>query len=305
MKILLVEPRTPETFWSLRHAVRFVGKRAANPPLGLVTVAGMLPHDDIHFQLVDLPPVSSDFMEPWLINALQPADGVLLVEVEGADRVRVEHRNADGTSAAFCGNGTRCVARAAVELAGCRSDLIVDTGWASIPAMVRETSVSLDVPAPTEGPRPLAVSLGGRRLEGSYLEIGVPHLVVPVSDPKVLDLPTVGPPLRRHPDLDPAGANVDFVSAGDDGLAVIRTWERGVEGETMSCGSGIVAAALVVMARRLTDAVRLQPASGDVLVVEALGTPPRCSVRFTGPARIVAEIQPSEELVRGEGGTCL
>jgi diaminopimelate epimerase len=227
------------------------------------------------------------------------ADGVLLVEVEGADRVRLEHRNADGTPAPFCGNGTRCAARAAVDIAGCRSDVIVDTGWEPIAAMVREASVSLDLPAPTEGPRPLAVTLGDRRFDASFLEIGVPHLVVSVSDPNVVDLPTVGPLLRRHPELDPGGANVNFVSSGDEGPTVIRTWERGVEGETLSCGSGIVAAALVVMARRGADAVRLQPASGDVLVVEALGSPPRCSVRFTGPARIVAEIQPGEGWLRG------
>lgn len=227
------------------------------------------------------------------------ADGVLLVEVEGADRVRLEHRNADGSSAAFCGNGTRCAARAAVEISGCRPDLVVDTGWAPIVAAVREAWVSLDLPAPPAGPRPLTVTLGDRPLEACYIEVGVPHLVVPVSDPNGLDLTMVAPPLRHHPDVGPGGANVDFVSAGNDGPGVIRTWERGVEGETLSCGSGIVAAALVVMAKQGTDALRLRPRSGDVLSVEALGTPPRCPVRFTGPARIVAEIQPSEELLQG------
>jgi diaminopimelate epimerase len=227
------------------------------------------------------------------------ADGVLLMEVEGAARVRLEHRNADGSTGAFCGNGTRCAARAAVELAGCRSDLVVDTGWAPIAAAVRDATVSLDLPAPPEGPRPLTVTLGDRRLEACFIEVGVPHLVVPVPDPNGLDLTMVGPPLRCHPGLGPGGANVDFVSAGNESPGVIRTWERGVESETLSCGSGIVAAALVVMARRGADAVRLQPTSGDVLSVEALGTPPRCPVRFTGPARIVAEIQPGDGLLRG------
>ena len=230
------------------------------------------------------------------------ADGVLLVEVEGVDRVRLEHRNADGSPAAFCGNGTRCAARAAVELAGCRSKLVVDTGWAPITATVREASVSLDLPAPPDGPRPMAITLRDRQVEASYLEVGVPHLVVPVSDPTELDLAMVAPPLRRLPELGPGGANVDFVSSGDGSPGVIRTWERGVEGETLSCGSGVVAAALVVMVRRGVDAVRLRTTSGDVLVVEALGSPPRCPVRFTGPTRIVAEIRPSEELVRGGGG---
>jgi diaminopimelate epimerase len=109
----------------------------------------------------------------------------------------------------------------------------------------------------------------------------------------------IAPPLRHHPELGPGGANVDFVTSGDESPGVIRTWERGVEGETLSCGSGVVAAALVVMARRGVGAIRLRTTSGDVLVVEALGGPPRCPVRFTGPTRVVAEIRPREGLFRG------
>ncbi len=227
------------------------------------------------------------------------ADGVLLVEIEGADRVRLGHRNADGSTGAFCGNGTRCAARAAVELAGCRSSLVVITAWAPIEASVREASVSLDLPAPPGGPRPLTVGVGEGALEAWHIEVGVPHLVVPVSDPNGLDLATVAPPLRHHPDVGAGGANVNFVTAGDESPGVIRTWERGVEGETLSCGSGIVAAGLVVMAKHGTGVVRLQALSGDVLSVEALGRPPRCPVRFTGPARIVAEIQPRGAWLRG------
>ena len=228
------------------------------------------------------------------------ADGVLLLVVKGLDRVLLAHRNADGSTAAFCGNGTRCAARAAVELAGCRPELVVETTWAPIAATVREMSVSLDLPAPREAPRPVTVRVEDRALEAWHIEVGVPHLVVPVRDPNALDLGAVAPPLRRHPALCPDGANVDFVAADDEGPAVIRTWERGVEGETLSCGSGIVAAALVVMSRHGTAAAHLRPMSGDVLRVEALGEPPLCPLRFTGPARIVAEIRPSEELVRGD-----
>ncbi len=227
------------------------------------------------------------------------ADGVLLVEVERADRVRLDHRNADGSTATFCGNGTRCAALAAVELGGCQPDLVVDTEWAPIRAVVCERTVSLELPAPVDGPRPLTVTVGDQSVEACYIQVGVPHLVVQVDDPDCLDLTAVAPPLRHHPSLGRGGANVDFVTAGDEDQLRIRTWERGVEGETLSCGSGIVAAALVVMARQGVDVVRLRPASGDVLSVEALATPPRCPARFTGPARIVAEIHPREQWLQG------
>jgi diaminopimelate epimerase len=129
------------------------------------------------------------------------------------------------------------------------------------------------------------------------MEVGVPHLVVAATGLGGIDLQTVAPPLRSHPALGPEGANVDFYEVTDDGAVTLRTWERGVEGETLSCGSGMVAVALVVMADRGSDRVELAPRSGDRLVVEALGEPPACATRVTGPTRIVAAIEPSEEIL--------
>ncbi len=225
------------------------------------------------------------------------ADGVLALSVRSADRVHLRHRNADGSEAAFCGNGTRCAARAAVELFGCAPDLVVETGWGEIGAEVRGSRVALLLPSPPLPPRPLRVVVAGRAVEGHALEVGVPHLVVPVPDPIGIDLERVAPALRRHPELGPEGANVDLVAdAGPEPVAV-RTWERGVEGETLSCGSGVVASALVVMPGRGVRRLQLRPASGDVLVVEALGQPPLCAVRFMGATRIVAEVEPRGDLL--------
>jgi diaminopimelate epimerase len=133
-----------------------------------------------------------------------------------------------------------------------------------------------------------------------FLEVGVPHLVVAVDGLDDMDLPTAAPPLRNHPSLAPAGANVNFHEDDSGGVVRVRSWERGVEGETLSCGSGLVAVALIVMAERGERRIEVRPRSGDLLTIEALGDPPVCPTRFTGPANIVAEITPTAPWLEGD-----
>jgi diaminopimelate epimerase len=130
------------------------------------------------------------------------------------------------------------------------------------------------------------------------MEVGVPHLVAAAEGLEDLDLGAIAPSFRHHSALGPAGANLNLYEMGADGSVRVRSWERGIEGETLSCGSGLVAVALVVMAERGTRDIVLIPRSGDRLMVEALGEPPVCSTRFTGPARFVAKLDPSEDLLR-------
>lgn len=226
------------------------------------------------------------------------ADGTLALEALGGDRVRLGYRNADGSEGAFCGNGTRCASRAAVEMLGCGRRLVVETGWADIMAEVNGTEVSIELPSPESKPRYPAVTGSGVGRGPCLLTLGVPHLVVDVQGLRDLDLGTIAPPLRSHPALGPEGANVDWYEIAADGTVHVRTWERGVEGETLSCGSGMVAVALMVMLQSAVKRAELAPLSGDRLVVEALGEPPMCSTRLTGPTRFVGTIDPSEELLR-------
>jgi diaminopimelate epimerase len=225
------------------------------------------------------------------------ADGTLALGAVGRGRVRLSYRNADGSEGAFCGNGTRCAARAAVELLRCSRKVVVETGWADIPAVVDGSWVSLELPPPQSGPRRPEAAEPEAISNGLVMQIGVPHLVVETTGLADLDLAAVAPPLRRHAALGPEGANVDFYEVASDGTLKVRTWERGVEGETLSCGSGMVAVALLVMAETATKRVELVPLSGDRLQVEALGEPPVCATRFTGPARFIAELDPSEEFL--------
>ncbi len=217
------------------------------------------------------------------------ADGTLAVFVEGNSTIRLVHRNADGSASAFCANGTRCAARAAVELLGLPRNLLVSTGWVEIPAVVRGAEVSLELPPPTA---PVDRTLGTDRgvWHGRQLELGTPHLVVPVDDVDTVAVEAVAPALRRHPELGPDGANVHFVTRDSDPLR-IRSFERGVEAETLCCGSGVVVSALLALEGGNADAIVVEPLSGDRLTVEALGQPPASPSRLTGPARLVAEIE--------------
>lgn len=217
------------------------------------------------------------------------ADGVLAVFRESASVLRLVHRNADGSPSDFCANGTRCAARAAVEHLGCDRRLMIHTGWTTIPTEVGDNSVTLELPSP--GPvSELDLTTAEGCFSGRLLTVGVPHLVVPVQNLASVDLEPIARPLRHHPGLGPAGANVHLVEAsGDRGLA-IRTLERGVETEVLCCGSGVVAAALVTMAETGQSRLAVTAQSGDTLHVECLGVPLESAARLTGPARVVAEI---------------
>ena len=225
------------------------------------------------------------------------ADGALALVGESSRRVRLAYRNADGSSSPFCGNGTRCAARVAVEVLGLPARLVVLTGWAEVPAEVTGSVVTLDLPGLRMAPRAVELESLGRRWRGRLLEVGVPHLVVAVDDVREVDVSLLAPSLRRHRGLGPGGANISFVSAGGDHSLDIRTFERGVEAETLCCGSAVVAAGLVEMADRKARRVVLCARSGDQLVVEAQGDPLHDRVLLTGPTRIIATVDPSSEFL--------
>jgi diaminopimelate epimerase len=227
------------------------------------------------------------------------ADGALAVFASGRDRLRLEYRNADGSRGAFCANATRCAARVGVEILGLEPRMEVATDWAGVTAVVHGAEVTLELPEPSSQARELSLEVAGRRWQGWFLELGVPHLVFTASDLDALDLGAIAPPLRRHPQLGESGANVNFVADLPSGALAMRTWERGVEGETLSCGSGVVASGLLAMARRRVRRIDCRPRSGDSLTVEAVGEPPCCRTRLTGPTRMVAAVEPTQELLHG------
>lgn len=220
------------------------------------------------------------------------ADGTLALLPDGPNRVRLVYRNQDGGRAHFCANGTRCAALAAHRLLGMPGKLTVATDAADVPAVVSSNGVTLDLMAPSAPPRAVELVVHADTWLGALLTIGVPHLILMTEDPAAIDLEAVAPELRHHCDLGPEGANVSFVSRLANGAVTIRTWERGVEAETLCCGSAILAVGVLEFARSDRPTIACHPKSGDVLTVSRLGNQ---GLRLTGPARIVAEIRPIQK----------
>ena len=173
----------------------------------------------------------------------------------------------------------------------------LDDAVLASPAVVGGRAVTLDLPAPRAAPARPGIPAPEGLSDLALFDVGVPHLVAAASAVDGLDLATLGPPLRAHQALGAEGANVNFYHVGADGVVRMRTWERGVEGETLACGSGTVAVALQVMASFGNRTVRVIPPSGDQLTVEARGEPPVCPTRLTGPARMVARIEVSGDFL--------
>lgn len=231
------------------------------------------------------------------------ADGVLVLLPTGERRARVVYWNSDGSPAAFCGNGTRCAARFAAERWGWR-EMVLETGFAAVPAVVEGRSVTLQLPAPAEVWEERAFLVHGSTIPARYLLLGVPHLVLRVAWPDFWNHPLdpLAPLLRRHPQLPAEGANVNFAKAMPDGTLAARFYERGVEGETLASGSGVVAVALVAAAEGwASPPVRVVTASGRELVVEFDGVPPAAPTRLTGPAEWVADGVVAADLLSGCG----
>jgi diaminopimelate epimerase len=218
------------------------------------------------------------------------ADGVLLLTPHEAHVLRTAYWNSDGSVARFCANGTRCAARFAAERWGWR-DMVLVTGFADVPACVNGDAVTLELPAPGAVEPWQDLAADGETFACRFIVVGVPQLVVPVEWHDFWERPLVqlAPVLRAHHDLPPGGANVNFVMV-QHGLLAVRSWERGVEGETLSCGSGDVASALVAAVEAwLQPPVSVVTASRRILIVEPLGEPPACPSRLTGPAEWVAD----------------
>tara|TARA_B100000686_G_scaffold349623_1_gene443457 strand:- start:2032 stop:2829 length:798 start_codon:yes stop_codon:yes gene_type:complete len=216
------------------------------------------------------------------------ADGVIFVENSNTADFRWDFYNADGSSAEMCGNGCRCVALYAHEHQIAGRTMVFETIAGVISAEVKGDSVKVHMTSPIDFRQDLELSLDGQPVRVDYLNTGVPHAIVYCDDVETQDLKTIGSTLRYHSVFAPTGANVNFVQTIDRKTLKIRTYERGVEGETLACGTGAVASAILAGRKGLvTPPVAVKIANGETLKIYFDGTPSNGSfgeVFLEGPA---------------------
>lgn len=231
------------------------------------------------------------------------ADGLILIETSARATFKMIYLNADGTRADFCANGTRCAARFAFMNVIAPKRMTIETDSGVIGAEVMEGgAVTLNLPSPVRFQPNRELPVGQTVIRGSSIMVGVPHFVVFLrKDLWKQDIVPLGRALRNHPDLAPAGANVNFVVVRDWRSIEVRTYERGVEAETLSCGSGVVAsvstAALFGKAR---SPVSVLTRSGITLEVSfTLVGGELTDVRLKGDARLVYRAALTPETLEG------
>jgi diaminopimelate epimerase len=217
------------------------------------------------------------------------ADGLFVLRrTDGG--AAMDYFNADGLPADLCLNGTRCAAQLAFHLGWAEGSVRVRTAAGDFPAARLDASrVTVDLPAPAEGPRSLSVEAGGSAWAGHSITIGVPHFVLlwpeGLENAPVREL---GGEIRRHPAFGPPGTNVNFVRFSAPGRMEIRTFERGVEDETLSCGTGVLAGAAVGLAAGLARLpLRVETRGGFEL--EVGGSDLSLGWSLSGDARVIAE----------------
>lgn len=173
------------------------------------------------------------------------ADGLILIENSNAVDFKWHFFNSDGSVAEMCGNGARCAARFAYINKIAPKNMAFETQAGIIEASVSDGLVKIKMTDPYDIRDEFALAVKDSSFIMSSANTGVPHVVITVKDIDTIDVVSIGREIRFHEFYKPAGTNVNFIYYKDDGTLVVRTYERGVEGETLACGTGVVASAII------------------------------------------------------------
>lgn len=216
-------------------------------------------------------------------------EGVILIQPSPEADFRMRFFNPDGGEVEMCGNGARCVARLAHDLGIAPREMTIDTVAGLLHAEADADAVRLQLTPPENWRLGGTLEAERRPLAYDFVNTGVPHAVVRVESADALaetDVQALGRAIRYHSDFAPAGTNANFLAVTGQQSIAVRTYERGVEAETLACGTGIAASALVAArVHGVAAPVTVSAASGDTLSVEfVLDGDETRDVTLVGPA---------------------
>ncbi len=196
------------------------------------------------------------------------ADGLIIIEDSRRADFRWRFFNADGSEVDMCGNGARCAARFAYIRGIAKERMSFETGAGIIDAEVKGDTVKVKLTEPHGIRANIPVMTDGKSLEVNFVNTGVPHAVLFVQDLDGYDVFNMGRKIRYHKEFQPEGTNANFMEVIDRHVIRIRTYERGVEDETLACGTGAVASALISSSRGLVESpVDVTVKSGETLKI--------------------------------------
>jgi diaminopimelate epimerase len=219
------------------------------------------------------------------------ADGLFLLipNTSGKAEWSWEFYNSDGSTADMCGNGARCFARFVQSVVGAKEQITFETGAGVIGATFQGARVTVSLTIPRDLRLNELVPTSGGKLTVHSLHTGVPHAILFVPDADKAMVQPLGAELRHHQHFKPKGTNVNFVQVLGPNHIRVRTYERGVEGETLACGTGLTAAALVTSrVNQFTSPIQVQVQGGDTLEVSWIPSSDGfAEVKLNGPADFV------------------
>jgi diaminopimelate epimerase len=225
------------------------------------------------------------------------ADGLIFIEHSEKAGFKWQFFNADGSVAEMCGNGGRCAARFAHLKGITGPSLTFETLAGTLSAQVNGKRVKLEMTKPQSLKLDESLLIEGRQETLSSINTGVPHVVKFVEDIEAVDVVRLGRSIRHHPRFAPAGTNANFVRLEKDSRLSVRTYERGVEDETLACGTGTVASALIAAFKGMVKTpVSVKTRGGELLTVyfEIEGKEVK-RVFFEGDVHIIYEAEMWEE----------
>lgn len=221
------------------------------------------------------------------------ADGLFLLIPSSTGKAdwAWEFYNSDGSTADMCGNGARCFARFIQQVAGAAGQTSFETGAGVITATFQGERVTVNLTNPRDLRLHEKVQLSTGPAEIHSLNTGVPHAVLFVPDADQAMVQKLGAEIRYHEHFKPKGTNANFVQVLGPSHIRVRTYERGVEGETLACGTGVTASALIAARlQKFPSPVKVQVQGGDLLEVSFSEENGEFrNVLLTGPADFVFE----------------